>query len=114
MLQAPGGCELERHLVVNRQIANKFTTNCSQVSKQVSQKSVYNPTTAPLDKRKKWRASSASRAERGGCGGSHTSSLDEELSSRYVFLIGGKEHGQLTVFQRPISVWKLQLASSVY
>ncbi|KAK9890770.1 hypothetical protein WA026_012115 [Henosepilachna vigintioctopunctata] len=27
----------------------------------------------------------------------------------FVFLIGGKEHGQVTVFQRPISIWKLKL-----
>lgn len=27
----------------------------------------------------------------------------------YVFVIGGKEHGQITVFKRPVSIWKLKL-----
>ncbi|XP_044754270.1 RING finger protein B-like isoform X2 [Coccinella septempunctata] len=27
----------------------------------------------------------------------------------FMYLIGGKEHGQVTVFQRPISIWKLKL-----
>ncbi|KAJ8933975.1 hypothetical protein NQ314_013666 [Rhamnusium bicolor] len=27
----------------------------------------------------------------------------------YVYVIGGKEQGQVTVFQRPISIWKLKL-----
>lgn len=27
----------------------------------------------------------------------------------YMFLVGGKEHGQVTVFRRPLSVWKLLL-----
>ncbi|XP_063921605.1 uncharacterized protein LOC135136314 isoform X1 [Zophobas morio] len=27
----------------------------------------------------------------------------------YVYIIGGKEHGQVTIFQRPISIWKLKL-----
>ena len=27
----------------------------------------------------------------------------------YMFVVGGKEHGQVTVFRRPLSVWKLLL-----
>lgn len=27
----------------------------------------------------------------------------------YVYVMGGKEQGQVTVFQRPISIWKLKL-----
>lgn len=55
-----------------------------------------------MDKRKKNRASSASRADR------------EPMTSFCVFLIGGKEHGQVTVFKRPLSVWKLMLTSEIY
>lgn len=85
----------------------------------------YNSTTAPLsvEKRKKSRASSASRAERPGNFTSYIHErLDEEFSNVnlgppvpfYVYVIGGKEHGQITVFKRPISIWKLQLSSNVY
>ncbi|XP_073969434.1 uncharacterized protein isoform X3 [Rhodnius prolixus] len=49
---------------------------------------------------KKGRAMSATRAERN--------------TSFCVFIIGGKERGQVTVFKRPISIWKLQLNSTVY
>ncbi|KAK9502066.1 hypothetical protein O3M35_012669 [Rhynocoris fuscipes] len=51
-------------------------------------------------KDKKGRAMSATRAERN--------------TSFCVFIIGGKERGQVTVFKRPISIWKLQLNSTVY
>ncbi|KAL0268994.1 UNVERIFIED_CONTAM: hypothetical protein PYX00_010748 [Menopon gallinae] len=85
--------------------------------------SPYNTTVAPIDKRKRSRASSASRAERHlNFANRVHESLDEEFANAnvgpgvplYVFLIGGKENGQLTVFKKPISVWKLQLSSSVY
>lgn len=55
-----------------------------------------------VEKRKKSRASSASRADR------------EPVTSFCVFVVGGKEHGQVTVFKRPLSVWKLLLNSEVY
>lgn len=32
----------------------------------------------------------------------------------FIFLIGGKEKGQANVFSRPISLWKLQLASHIF
>jgi len=32
----------------------------------------------------------------------------------YVFLVGGKEKGQVTVFARPVSLWKLQLAPHIF
>ncbi|XP_014242265.1 uncharacterized protein LOC106662584 [Cimex lectularius] len=47
------------------------------------------------------RASSATRTER-------------ETTKFCVFIIGGKERGQVTVFKRPISIWKLQLNPTVY
>ncbi|KAL1138043.1 hypothetical protein AAG570_009738 [Ranatra chinensis] len=53
------------------------------------------------DRLKKCRASSASRADR-------------DVASFCVFVIGGKERGQVTVFKRPLSVWKLQLGSTIY
>lgn len=50
---------------------------------------------------KKGRAYSASRAE-------------NDKTSFSIFLIGGKERGQVTVFKRPLSIWKLQLNASVF
>jgi hypothetical protein len=32
----------------------------------------------------------------------------------YVFILGGKEHGQITVFKRPMSVWISQLAPNIF
>lgn len=112
---------------------NKPKTVEFKISKQVRSPprylplrgSPYNSTTMPLtvEKRKKSRASSASRAERQGNFTSYIQeSLDEEFSNvnlepavpLYVYVIGGKERGQITVFKRPISIWKLQLSSSVY
>lgn len=82
-------------------------------------------------KRNKCRASSASRVERhstntstGNCGtvARHAqvtggASIDVPTSDPqpdvfvplYVFIVGGKEQGQVTVFKRPISIWKLKL-----
>ncbi|CAH0753643.1 unnamed protein product [Bemisia tabaci] len=31
-----------------------------------------------------------------------------------IFLVGGKEQGQVTVFKRPISIWKLSLSRRIY
>lgn len=55
------------------------------------------------EKRKKnYRTSSASRADR------------DPVTTFCVFLLGGKEHGQVTVFKRPLSVWKLVLTSEIH
>ncbi|XP_046391574.1 uncharacterized protein LOC124159707 [Ischnura elegans] len=32
----------------------------------------------------------------------------------YMFVVGGKERGQVTLFRRPISVWRLQLAPDIF
>lgn len=63
---------------------------------------------------KQSRALSASRAERNSTKNrkveseSCPSSL-EPFVPLYVFIVGGKEQGQVTVFQRPLSIWKLKL-----
>nr|CAD7401505.1 unnamed protein product [Timema cristinae] len=73
-----------------------------------------------LDRRKKCRASSASRAEKTQSAASPLEIEDQGHFSMvppvalYVFLLGGKEQGQVTVFKRPMSVWKLQLAKNVF
>ncbi|XP_014272328.1 uncharacterized protein [Halyomorpha halys] len=59
----------------------------------------YNPQATPTYK--KGRAYSASR-------------VDRDIASFSVFVIGGKERGQVTVFKRPLSVWKLQLTPSIF
>ena len=47
------------------------------------------------------RASSAGRMEAGR--------QLEPSPPVYMFVVGGKEHGQVTVFKRPISIWRLLL-----
>ncbi|KAK0089840.1 hypothetical protein PV325_005147 [Microctonus aethiopoides] len=58
------------------------------------------------------RAVSASRAERQRA----KLAANEGVTPAplYVFLVGGKEKGQVTVFSRPVSLWKLQLASHIF
>lgn len=37
------------------------------------------------------------------------SEVDASLVPLYVFVVGGKERGQVTLFKRPVSIWKLRL-----
>jgi hypothetical protein len=75
-----------------------------------------------VEKRKKSRASSASRAEKHMFGHSQDHDDEEDVSyfgtepsvPLYMFVLGGKEQGQVTVFKRPVSVWKLQLAPNIF
>lgn len=56
------------------------------------------------------RASSASRIERSRTVAENEFNQDvEAFVPLYVYVIGGKEKGQVTVFQRPLSIWKLKL-----
>ncbi|CAA9999004.1 unnamed protein product [Nesidiocoris tenuis] len=59
------------------------------------------PSTSSSFRDKKGRALSASRAEK-------------DVTAFCVFVVGGKERGQVTVFKRPLSMWKLQLCPSIY
>ena len=75
-----------------------------------------------VEKRKKSRASSASRAEKHMFGHSQDHDNEEDVSyfgtelsvPLYMFVLGGKEQGQVTLFKRPVSVWKLQLAPDIF
>ncbi|PSN48213.1 hypothetical protein C0J52_03587 [Blattella germanica] len=73
-----------------------------------------------VEKRKKSRASSASRAEKQMFAHEHEDEEDvsyfgtEPSVPLYMFVLGGKEQGQVTVFKRPVSVWKLQLAPNIF
>ncbi|XP_050448440.1 uncharacterized protein LOC126849978 isoform X1 [Cataglyphis hispanica] len=65
------------------------------------------------------RAVSASRAERQRAKVAAVDATDAKTPSYgpaplYVFLVGGKEKGQVTVFARPVSLWKLQLAPHIF
>ena len=61
------------------------------------------------------RAVSASRAERQRAKlAASENNVTSAPSPLYVFLIGGKEKGQVTVFARPVSLWKLQLAPHIF
>ncbi|KAK6618482.1 hypothetical protein RUM43_013675 [Polyplax serrata] len=84
----------------------------------------YNTTTVPIevDKKKKYRANSTGRPDKQEIFNRYLQQQYEEYSTvnmepsvpLSIFLIGGKEHGQITVFKRPISLWKLRLSSNVY
>lgn len=77
------------------------------------------PNSLPLEshlrlKGGKCRASSASRAEKNSFreDGSKVHSAipgNETFIPFFVFILGGKEQGQVTVFRRPLSIWKLKL-----
>jgi len=65
------------------------------------------------------RAVSASRAERQRAKVAAVDATDARTppygpAPLYVFLVGGKEKGQVTVFARPVSLWKLQLAPHIF
>ncbi|XP_066593440.1 uncharacterized protein [Prorops nasuta] len=65
------------------------------------------------------RAVSASRAERqrakvAAVDGNDSNTPSYGPAPLYVFLVGGKEKGQVTVFARPVSLWKLQLAPHIF
>lgn len=64
------------------------------------------------------RAVSASRAERQRAKLAASENNERNTSNPapplYVFLVGGKEKGQVTVFARPVSLWKLQLAPHIF
>lgn len=84
--------------------------------------SPYSTNSMSVEKRKKSRASSASRAEKQMFGHSQENENEEDVSCfgtepsvpLYMFVLGGKEQGQVTVFKRPVSVWKLQLAPNIF
>ncbi|XP_043270691.1 uncharacterized protein [Venturia canescens] len=60
------------------------------------------------------RAVSASRAERQRAKLAANETSTPGPAPLYVFLVGGKEKGQVTVFARPVSLWKLQLAPHIF
>lgn len=61
------------------------------------------------------RAVSASRAERQRAKLAAQENYEKNTPAPlYVFLVGGKEKGQVTVFARPVSLWKLQLAPHIF
>lgn len=60
------------------------------------------------------RAVSASRAERQKAKMVADDVHTPGPAPLYVFLVGGKEKGQVTVFARPVSLWKLQLAPHIF
>ncbi|KAK5644820.1 hypothetical protein RI129_006120 [Pyrocoelia pectoralis] len=77
------------------------------------------PTSLVLDKSNnrtkqvKYRASSASRVEK-NCNKTEPTHYEDpgpvnDYVPLYVFVIGGKEQGQVTVFKRPLSIWRLKL-----
>lgn len=63
----------------------------------------------------KHRASSASRVEKNVVVEDYkkveaqTGCSFQEFVPVYLFIVGGKEQGQVTVFKRPLSIWKLKL-----
>lgn len=54
----------------------------------------------------KYRALSASRVEKKA---NHITDMSDPNVPVYVYVVGGKEQGQITVFQRPVSIWRLKI-----
>lgn len=68
-----------------------------------------------VEKRKpQQRASSASRAMAGSEVQTSVLGPPEPTVPLSIFILGGKEQGQVTVFKRPISVWKLHLTPDIF
>lgn len=69
------------------------------------------PKTLEVEKRTSFRENSPSATlnrSRAVSAGRRGSGADPG-SALYVYVVGGKEQGQVTVFRRPISIWRLQL-----
>ncbi|KAL1497798.1 hypothetical protein ABEB36_008696 [Hypothenemus hampei] len=70
------------------------------------------PWNLPLNKNiknNKVRAHSAGRAERNKSTVVEKRDVLDPFLPLYVYIMGGKEQGHVTVFQRPISIWRLKL-----
>ncbi|GFG32149.1 hypothetical protein Cfor_01490, partial [Coptotermes formosanus] len=104
------------------QIANRSSCTERAPPQYLALRSPYSTNPMGVEKRKKSRASSASRAEKHMFGHSQDHDDEEDVSyfgtepsvPLYMFVLGGKEQGQVTVFKRPVSVWKLQLAPNIF
>ncbi|KAJ8938881.1 hypothetical protein NQ318_016085, partial [Aromia moschata] len=90
----------------NTKVVYRHSSRMSAPSKSLAVEKVENHPRVTVER---LRALSAGRAERriekvdnAGLG------IDPYVPV-YVYVIGGKEQGQVTVFQRPISIWKLKL-----
>lgn len=74
----------------------------------LNNKNVKNKRTDPVH-----RALSASRAERNKqlqkVQSNEPIRHEDPFVPLYVYIVGGKEQGHVTVFQRPLSIWRLKL-----
>lgn len=115
-LQNMVNTEMSKETVINR-----HTHHTKQHLKKIQQPRSFEMDSLTISKPKstgKCRASSASRVERHSVkraanlernDDSHHPAIPDVFVPLYVFIIGGKEHGQVTVFKRPVSIWKLKL-----
>ncbi|XP_066156596.1 uncharacterized protein [Euwallacea fornicatus] len=78
------------------------------------------PWNLPLNKNIKFKASGQIRAHSAGRAERNKQQLENKRKEMevecvdafvpfYIYIVGGKEQGQVTVFQRPISIWRLKL-----
>lgn len=93
--------------ILEMQSYNEVVTRClckkEQPHKPLLHKSERN-------KNVKSRASSASRIERSRTVPEQDMGSNvEPFVPLYIYVVGGKEKGQVTVFQRPLSIWKLKI-----
>nr|CAI5831057.1 unnamed protein product [Callosobruchus analis] len=95
--------------VINRNtsVLYKSTNRSSRPPKSLALDKVETQNRMNIDR---LRALSASRVERNV---KIASAKDSECNAKdisvYIYIFGGKEQGQVTVFQRPISIWRLKL-----
>lgn len=85
-------------------------------SKNVPPKSLPLEKSTNYTKQTKCRASSASRVEKNCSKVVESTNVESQYSPSwqeylplYVFVVGGKEQGQVTIFKRPLSIWRLKL-----
>lgn len=96
------------------QNVNGIISNNTKVLYRHTPRNVVCPNSQENDQKKKHRASSASRAEKRitvvrETIEHHTVKERSAHIPLYMFVVGGKEQSQITVFQRPLSIWRFRL-----
>lgn len=119
-LMDEGNIKSEDEDILELQNYNGSITKNTKVFYRSTARNTKPPKTLALDntnrlKELKSRASSTSRVERNrnkeekNKTEPETNPQIEPFVPLYIFIFGGKEQGQVTVFQRPLSVWRLKL-----
>lgn len=115
----------EENLELQNMVNTEMSKECVKHTAKHNMRKCQQPKSFEMDSmpvsvkpKTKCRASSASRIERHAMKRTNAAiERNEQIQHPspdvfvplYIFIIGGKEHGQVTVFKRPVSIWKLKL-----